>query len=410
MEDQVCPLNILFLTPWFPIPLDNGSKIRTWYLLRYLTAQHDVTLISFAFGTATPEKSSDSQQICRSVHIVRKDPTQHSDMGLMRTFLSLTPQAAHTIPEMSELIESIATAERFDGVVASTMTMSPYALNLPGMKFRVLEEHNSLSRWMHERLLAQTTFLQRIRCWVSWLKARRFEAWLYRQFDLVTMVSNEDYRAVSNMLSSNATRLAVVPNGVDCQHNRPGIVRPIPYTLVYNGALGYAANYDAMRFFLGEIYPTIRRECPRVELSITGATNGVDLQSLPLDPSVQLTGFVEDIRQVVAGAWVMVAPIREGGGSRLKILEAMALGTPVVATRKGAEGLDMLNGVHLLIADDPESFAQATVRLLQDTALRKTLVRNARELVKAKYDWTHIGPLFVSHIQRIADQNKWRAG
>ena len=172
-----------------------------------------------------------------------------------------------------------------------------------------------------------------------------------------------------------------------------------PDVLVFNGSLTYSANYDAMRWFLAEVYPRVRAQVPGVSLTITGSTQGVDLAGLALDDTVRLTGFVEDVRIPVAEANLCVVPIRQGGGTRLKILEAMALGTPVVATSKGAEGLDITDGKHLLLADEPETFARRTVAVLGNPALRHDLTANARRLVEERYDWAAIGQRFVDLVE-----------
>jgi glycosyltransferase involved in cell wall biosynthesis len=401
-------MNILFLSAWFPYPSDNGSKIRVLHLLRHLVRRHAVTFVSFAFGTAKPDASNDLLQMCHSVHVLRMDPIQQAQMGTLRTFLALTPSAARTIPQMHALVRHLATSQQFDAVVASTTTMSGYALQVSQPGARILEEHNSLARWMHERWQAQTAVVQRARCWVSWQKARRFEHALYRQFDLVTMVSTEDLGAVSAVLGADRWRVALVSNGVDCLHNRPDLAQPSPDHLVFNGALSYSANFEAMRWFLAEIYPRILRAQPGVTLSITGSTTGVELGRLDLHPGVQLTGFVDDIRTEVARASVCVVPIREGGGSRLKVLEAMALGTPVVATSKGAEGLEVTPGEHLLVADDPEAFARAVIDLLTNPPLLAKLASDARRLVEERYEWRQIGQRFVDLMEASVERSRYR--
>ena len=287
-------------------------------------------------------------------------------------------------------------------MIASTEMMAAYALQGPSSAARILEEHNSLTRWMQERYNDQTSAAQRLRCWASWQKTRLYEARLFRQFDLVTMVSAQDQAVCRADLPGYRGRVEVVPNGVDCAHNRPGLAQARPATLVYNGSLTYSANYDAMRWFLAEVYPRIRAEVPDVSLTITGSTQGVDLAGLALDGTVRLPGFVEDVRIAVAEARVAVAPIRQGGGTRLKILEAMALGTPVAATSKGAEGLDVRDGEHLLLADDPERFAGQTIQLLGDADLRRRLAANARHLVETRYDWQQIGQKFVALVEETA--------
>ena len=175
-------------------------------------------------------------------------------------------------------------------------------------------------------------------------------------------------------------------------------------TLIFNGALTYFANYQAMAYFLERIYPLIRAECPQVRLAITGRTEGVALAALRADESVTFTGYLSDIRPLVAGSSVCIAPLLEGGGTRLKILEAMALGTPVVATSKGTEGLGATHGEHLLIADDPAEFARHTIALLKDAELRARLAVQARAFVQARYDWEPIGRQFTALVERVVER------
>ena len=393
-------MNILFLSTWFPFPPDNGSKIRVYHLLQALAQRHQVTLVSFAWDTAQPQAAHDLRSWCAEVRMVPLDPFAVNRASAMRTFLSFRPMASRPIPAMQALVAEMLSKQKFDVVIASTEVMADYALTTPVSTLRVLEDHNAMTRWAWERYRAQTSPFQRARCWFSWQKGRYYEARLFKRFALVTMVSEQDRTACLEHLPGYRGPIAVIPNGVDCAHHRPGLADVRPNTLIYNGALTYSANYDAMQYFLADIYPRIRQALPQVSLSITGSTKGVDLSGLQLDESVHLTGYVEDIRLPVAGSAVCVVPLRQGGGTRLKILEAMALGTPVVATAKGAEGLDVVDGEHLLIADDSAAFAESTLRLLRDAALRARLARNARALVEAKYDWSHIGAQFVQLVER----------
>jgi glycosyltransferase involved in cell wall biosynthesis len=211
---------------------------------------------------------------------------------------------------------------------------------------------------------------------------------------------------VSNLSEPLTTRIEVVPNGVDCDYNRPIYSDGQATTLVYNGALTYHANFDAMSFFLSAVFPRIKQEIDAVQLTITGSVDGVRLSELSLNESVRLTGYLPDIRPVVANATVCVVPLREGGGTRLKILEAMALGTPVVSTSKGAEGLDVVHGEHLLIADEPDRFAAYTVELMHNAELRQRLTENARHLVEQKYDWGGIGRRFVALVEDAVQERE----
>ncbi|HOU11922.1 MAG TPA: glycosyltransferase family 4 protein [Anaerolineae bacterium] len=389
---------ILFLSTWFPYPPDNGSKIRAYHLLRALSQRHEVTLISFAWDTAAPEQAAAGLPFCCAVHILPRDPFARSAFAQAMRYLSLAPVVTRPIPEMQRLVGDVLTHTTFDAVIASTEVMATYALQAPGTTVKILEEHNSFSRMMEDRYRAATQPVRRLNHWISWQKTRCYEAALFRKFDQIVMVSEAD-RRTCEQLPGHRTPVAVIPNGVDCVHHRPGLAEVRPNTLVYNGALTYSANYDAMQYFLAEIYPRIKQQAPDVTLTITGSTRGVDLNGLRLDESVHLTGYVEDVRLPVAQSAACVVPLRQGGGTRLKILEAMALGVPVVATSKGAEGLSVVNGEHLLLADDPAAFATAVLRVLREPDLRAHLIHNARALVEAQYDWKMIGAQFVNLIE-----------
>ena len=395
-------MNILFLSTWFPFPPDNGSKIRVYHLWRALAQRHEVTLLSFAWDTAQPQ-ARDGLPFCQTIRILPRDPFQRTKFARATRYLALAPVITRPIPEMRRLVADTLAQTAFDVVIASTEVMATYALQVPNRTRKILEEHNSFSRMMEDRYRDAAGVLLRLNHWTSWQKTRRYEGALFRKFDHLVMVSDED-RHVCERLPGHQIPISVIPNGVDCAHHRLDLAEIQPHTLIYNGALTYSANYDAMRFFLADIYPLVRQQIPDVTLRITGSTRGVDLGSLSLDTSVQLTGYVEDIRLPVAGSSVCVVPLRQGGGTRLKILEAMALGTPVVATSKGAEGLEVVDGEHLLIADDPAAFAAATLRLLREPDLRARLATHARRLVEERYDWSHIGARFVELVEQVYDQ------
>ena len=200
------------------------------------------------------------------------------------------------------------------------------------------------------------------------------------------MVSENDRRELLKYAPTlSPAQVSLLPNGVDVSNYDIGDVEPQKNTLIYNGAITYNANYDAVQFFLREILPIIQSEIPQVKVKITGKTTGVDLDSLPLNENVIFTGYVSDIRPVIKSSTVCIVPLQVGGGTRLKILEALALGTPVVTTSKGAEGLDMQPGRDLLVADSPADFARAVVRVVNEPELRDQLRVNGRKAVEA-YD------------------------
>lgn len=392
-------MKVLFLSNWYPIPADNGSKIRIYYLLKALAERHEVTLISFAHGTAQPGTSTALATICKKVIVVDRNPILENRASTIRRFTSNKPVATRPIGEMSTIVSAELKTEKYDVVIASSDVMAIYAQSAGSNIAKVLELHTSLSRWMRERYEAQLGLGNKIRCWFSWKKAQVYEAQLFTMFDLVTMVSDQDRDESLYRKGKFYERIKIIPNGVNCHELQPFSGAVDVNRLVYSGSVTYSANLDAVSFFVTEIMPLITQSIPGTFLTVTGATEGVDLSRLNMKQDVRFTGYLEDVHDIVGRASVSIAPIRDGGGTRIKILEAMALGTPVVATRKAAEGLSVNHGEHILLADTPKDFAEATIRLMQDDSLRTTLSINGRQFVEAQHDWTGIGQKFVQEIK-----------
>jgi len=396
-------MRVLFLSSWFPYPPDNGSKLRVYHLLKALRERHDVTLLSFSFEASSLGDANSPEYPQEQTEIIHRNPFERGSLVRKLRFLSPVPVVNLPLREMTQAVRDTLAQTIFDVVIASTGVMAAYALDTPPETVKVIEEHNSLTRWMRERYRGQSSVTRRLQNWASWQKTRHYEARLLNRFDLCIMVSEQDRATCLHDLPGYKGSIEVIPNGVDCQHNHPGIAPAKSGRLIYNGALTYFANYDAVRFFLTEVYPIVRQRVPNVSLTITGSTSGVDLSGLDLDKSVILSGYVDDIRFPVAEATVCVVPLRQGGGTRLKILEAMALGTPVVATSKGAEGLDVTPDHDILIADEPAEFARQVVRLLGDASLARQLADNARRLVERSYDWDQIGKRFVRLVESVVE-------
>ena len=186
----------------------------------------------------------------------------------------------------------------------------------------------------------------------------------------ITVVSEAEQDYLRNIAQPDA-RIELIPNGVDTTANCPdSTVKPRPFSLIYTGAVTYDANYNAVAYFIREVLPLVRQRVPETQFTVTGGTGEVDVSDLAAQPGVTFTGYLPSVADAVRKSWVLVVPLQVGGGTRLKILEAMALGTPVVSTHKGAEGLVAESDKHLLFGDDPRQMADAICRLFEDEALR----------------------------------------
>jgi sugar transferase (PEP-CTERM/EpsH1 system associated) len=396
-------VRILFLSPWFPYPLDNGSKIRIYHLLKALSSRHEVALLSFVRdGERADPRGLDG--LCCSVQTAPWREFAPRRARALIGFLSPLPRSVVDTysPEMQSLVGASVQRGRPDVIVASQAGMARYATAVAGIR-RIFDEVELGA--IHDAWANAPTRFSRWRRGLTWAKVRRYAGRTARAFDACTVVSERE-RALLREAAPDYGAVHVVPNGVDLDALRPGLAEPQPNTLVYNGALTYSANYDAMRHFLEAILPLIRLQSPEVTLRITGSTQGVDVAALPVSDGVMLTGYLPDIRPAVAGAWACVVPLRAGGGTRVKILEAMAVGTPVIATTKGAEGLDVRPGEDILVADDPADFAAQTVRLLRDSDLRRRLSRSGRALVEARYGWNAIGQQFAQIVECVVEAQR----
>lgn len=393
-------MRVLFLSRWYPYPPDNGSRIRVFSLLKHLSARHTVDLISFTEEPLTHEQLQAMRAYCRNVAAVPYRSFQPRRWKALLGLFSPRPRSVidtHNA-DMQQRVEQAGRAGDVDVVIASQIDMAPYALAVAGVP-RIFEEVELTV--LYENYVKQRSPLQRVRRGLGWWKTSRYVAGLLRAFDGCTVVSEAERERVGALLPGYQP-VAVIPNGVDVAHPTDTFGAPEADTLIYSGALTYPANFDAMDFFLREVFPLIRAERPNVRIVITGKLNGVPVDRLPQLEGVIFSGYLDDVRPAVARSWVSVVPLREGGGTRLKVLEALALGTPVIATRKGAEGLDLVPGRDVLIADDPAEFAAAVVCVLRDPALRATLGRDGREAAAGKYNWRMIGERFCGFVETVA--------
>jgi glycosyltransferase involved in cell wall biosynthesis len=403
---------VLFVSRWFPFPPGNGSKLRVFNLLRILATRHEVTLVSLTEPGETkipargPGENGPLNDFCHAIYTMTRKPFDANSGRAWLAFFAARPRSVIDTwsEELAGLLRTLTAREAFDAVIASQIDTAAYASCFGGRPALFEEVELGL---MHGQFADAAGLSRRLRHRLTWAKHRRYLNSLSGSFAACT-VASEAERDLLIRSAPGFNRIEIIPNGVHLPDYAGVAALPEPGRVIFTGAFTYSANYEAASWFVGEVYPRLKARFPAARLTITGDHAGLPL---PPAPDVTLTGFVPDVRPLIAGAWASVAPMRQGGGTRLKILEAMALGTPVVATRKGAEGLDAEPGRHLLIADDPEAFAEATARLLAEPELRRYLAENARQLVATKYDWQQIAPRFLQLVEGvITDDMRLAAG
>ena len=403
-------MKILFLSRWFPYPPDNGSKLRIFNILKQLSRGHEVAL--FTFGSAADVANNSAllalREYCSHVRILPYRDFRPTSLRALLGLFSRRPRYlvdTHSQHMVSAVADEVRRRRR-DVVVASELAMAPYALHLPGVAALLEDLELSVFR---DAVRQPSMLPHRVRPALTWLKLCAYLRSVLPRFAACTVVSEQE-RANLRAVCPAYTSVEVIPNAVDLSGLGGSFGPPCPNTLVFTGALTYSANYDAVSYLLREVWPLIARAVPDVTLRVTGSTEGVDLASLPQHPGVHFTGYVGDVRPVVAQSWASIVPLRLGAGTRVKVLESMALGTPVVSTTKGAEGLEVRDGENILIADSPTEFAKRVVDLLRSPELRARLATAGRRLVESKHNWEVVGQELRALVERVGTCQLIRRG
>jgi glycosyltransferase involved in cell wall biosynthesis len=397
-------LRILFLSRWFPYPPSNGSKLRIYNLLRGLAQQHEVTLLTFTDQPDAEQNPPELQTLCQEIRVVPWKLFNPRSWRARFGILSLYPRSMIDTfsPKMRQYIEQTLSTRNYDIVIASEIDMAVYSQYFQRIPALLDELQVGVP---YERFTGAISPWQRFRYGLTWLKQRHYLGSILENFRVCTVVSDRERQLLSQAVTGYQS-IEVIPNCIHLASYRQVQEIPEPNTLIFTGAFSFSPNYEAMVWFLREVYPLVQAQIPDVHLTITGNHEN----RFPPAHNVTLTGFVDDVHLYVARSWASIVPLFTGGGTRLKILEAMALGTPVVATSKGAEGLEVQTGKHLLVADTPEAFSQEVVRLLKEPDLRRQLADNAYQLVREKYDWEVVMPRFLHLVDRVANNGKITGG
>jgi len=373
-------MNLLFLSGWFPFPPSNGSKLRIYNLLRWLARRHQVTLITFS-EQPIPAIPPELDAVCSAVHALPWKEYSPASAKARFGYFRLTPRAFLDTYQsaMEHLIRKILAERRFDLVIASQWRTAVY-----WRAFRQIPAiFEEVELGVFDQLRRENpSGKNRLRYALTWVKLVAYMRRILPNFQAATLVSHAE-AALFRRAVPDYEKVVLIPNCVDPGQDAPCERSPDPYGLVFTGSLTYAPNYQAMEWFVREVLPVIQAEIPQTSLIITGDPGQ---RGLPESRNVRLAGMVADLRPVFAGAAVSVAPLFSGGGTRLKILEAMVNCVPVVSTRKGAEGLEVEHGRSIQLADTAQDFARAVIDLLTSPSRRENMAAIARRLVVDRYN------------------------
>jgi len=395
-------VKILFLSQVLPFPLDAGPKVRSYYVLRHLVQQHQVTLASFVRATDTPEAQAHLRTIVeRLVPCPIRRTAWREAAAIGRSAVSGEPVliTRDHVSEMVALVRQLAAETGFDAVHADQLWMAPYALAASaGAKgghhkpWLVLDQHNAVH--LIPRRLAESAGNSLMR--FGWRREARqmarFEAKTCRAFDRVVTVTDVDSQALIRLYpSGKAPQFTSIPICIDAQavipQPRAGVAG-----ILFLAGMHWPPNADGARWFAEAILPAIRASVPLARFLAVGRQPPESLVRPEAAEYIEAPGYVSQVEPFWARSQVFVVPLRAGGGMRVKILYAWAQGLPIVSTTIGAEGLNYRHGENILIADTPQAFAHAVVSILQNANLARQLAAAGRANVEQHYDWQQIYP------------------
>lgn len=399
-------MRVLWVKAGKLLPVDTGGKIRSYNILRRLAQDkdHRLTLLSYYGGRRDPEYEAALPQQFPHAEILYTAATDSDGLQGVVDYFSklprLTPYSVSkfTHPEVSKLIAGHLTSGQFDVAVCDFLAPSlnfPKKLPIPCLLF----QHNVESALWRRMATTESHPLRKLAYTLESARMSQYERRTLARFHHIVAVSEHDRRQMLEMDPS--CEITVNPTGVDTKQFQ--VAPPssaIPPRIVFTGSMDWEPNIDAMEYFCAQIWPRVLSEFPDAIFQIVGRTPLPRVQRLA-SQSVMVTGTVPSVQDYLRDATVVVVPLRIGGGTRLKIYEAMAMGKALVSTSIGAEGLTFENGRDLLLADDASSFADAILLLLRDAQVRRRIEQAAVHLA-AQFDWSVVARQFADVLQRMA--------
>jgi len=407
-------MKVLWLKTELLHPVDKGGKIRTYHMLKELKKEHEITYLTLDDGAAEPDARKKADEYCNELITV---PHRTARKFSGRFYAELASNAVSRLPYalekyvssgMRQAIEAVAAQKEHDVLVCDFLAPAvnlPESLSIP----TVLFQHNVEAMiWRRHFEVAENPLKRRF-LKTQWQRMFEYERRACHRFDHVIAVSREDCETMRG--DYGADRIADVPTGVDTDYFRtdPSVPRD-GCQVVFTGSMDWMPNEDGINWFAETIWPLVRERVGNASLVVVGRNPSSALTQLSIvDPSITVTGRVDDVRPYLSGADVFVVPIRVGGGTRLKIFEAMAMGLPVVSTTIGAEGLPLTDNEEILVRDDPADFADVVVELLSDSSLAGQLGSTGEQHVREDFGWARVAALFADQCRAVVLDHTNRA-
>jgi sugar transferase (PEP-CTERM/EpsH1 system associated) len=395
-------MNILLIDEEFPQPLNSGKKIRTYNLTRELSRTASITYLAYSpsdFDTRALEELG-----INCVSVVPPDRRQKGILfyfRLLQNLFSPLPYivTSHFTARFQNALEEIVRRKKIDIVICE---WTPYAIFVK--KFSrcksIIVAHNIESNIWRRYEENEKSRLRRWYISIQRKKVESFERICFKWVSGAAAVSNDERKQISAL--NNTIPVEVVDNGVDTHYFAPVDTIPEPHTLVFSGSMDWRPNQDAALFFADRIFPQIKSKYKNAQFTIVGRTPPASILKLGEIEGITVTGTVDDVRTFIAKASLVIVPLRIGGGTRLKILEAMSMRKPVLSTTIGAEGLEVSPGEDILIADNEAEWISAIETCFSNFSMMEQIANAGRTLVLRRYDWCSIGKKYADFLNKVA--------
>lgn len=398
-------MKLLVFYPYAPWPLDRGTYQRTFHLLRGLARRHEVDFLALTEPGVGEETRAVFTAFCREVEFV---PFEHPPWQRLVPDRLLNPLPSNVqhwqSPRVSEAVDRRLTPGRYDLVMICDLVLAPYVLpHAHHTPFTMDRSRVDLQFQLMEHRTLRFPLRTRALRWESYAKLWFYERRVARATALEIVCGPDDRVFILRRVSSSAPVL-VLANGVDLEYFRPDSApdaRAAEPTVMFCGAMDYSPNIDALRWYFGEIHDRLLALVPNLRVLVVGKNPVEEVRAHGARPGVTVTGGVPDVRPYYRRAWLQMVPLRIGGGTRLKIVESLAIGTPVVSTTIGAQGLDLEHGREILLADEPASFATALAHALDDPAQRESIAAAGLAAARARFGWPAISDHLSAEFDRL---------
>jgi sugar transferase (PEP-CTERM/EpsH1 system associated) len=391
-------MRILLLTPQRPYPPHQGTTLRNYNLIKELSKRHNVCVLTFLEPDQDPQEPGPLVDLCEWIEAVPA-PQRSNRQRLRQLITTRRPDMSWRLwsPELNERLVARLQDEPFDIVEIEGIEMAPYLPTIEAIRpklFVIYDAHNA--EWILQKRACLTDLKNPARwpaaiySWIQWHRLRRYEGTLMSRVDHTIAMSAQDKVALRDLMFD--APISVIPNGVDLKayHHFSGL--PIYHDLLFTGKMDFRPNVDAVLWFGLEVLPLIQAQRPGTTFAVVGQRPHPRLDMLRDKPGITITGYVNDVRPYIAGTTVYVAPLRVGGGTRLKLLEAMTMGKAIISTALGAEGFPVGDGQELMLADEPDIFAEKVIELLNNPGRRRELGDKGQAFAYANYGWDKLVP------------------